>query len=341
MAQNIAILNMAKFGKGIMIGAKIFVGLLSVVPAQSDLLPAPTPNENIDRAESDRTAFADYITRRGNLDAALNLALTPDTSVDPRFKAWAEFIQYAKNIKDGKERAEVVNGWINTKIIFDNSKIFATWKSPWEQTPQTTLTSGKGVCIDIALLKYETLLRTGFKPKDIQLIDADIQYPGNVPVGHHAITTVRIGKNTWVLNDQHAQYSNTIASRMGAFNYNATLEPAEDFFNGSGSYFMKNTLITAVAKIDGKGKLEIPHSDLGIRPANTTYKLKSEFPSAQLPDTMVSKDLNDRQIQNIISSSYSDAPPLDNTTSNLLITVAIRTTAHFAPSAKPLVIALR
>jgi len=297
-----------------------------------------------ERRADQEIQFRDYVSRRGNLDATIDAALSLNSQANPRLRAWAEFIQQARAIRDPKLRAEAVNAFINTLIVFDSDK-GKHWKGPWLQTPQDTLMRGTGVCADIAMLKYETLIRVGFPKEDVKYVSSNIEFrtpefrdqmlrlqpqtlsPDGAPFAiTHGVATVKIGNQNWVLNDEQAPLGANIrgnpANERNAFIANAYLEDDRAAFSANGSsYYGKGQIaMRPVLATDGNGRIDIlSHIQvlklpfevpfIGIRsivldPNSVLPVLGSEREHVAMPATDLSRSINDPIIMNMMSSAF-------------------------------------
>jgi len=155
-----------------------------------------------------------YTVRRD--EEARRIASDPHSPIfhEPRVQVWNSLIDklnaaHLNGTAGGKLlEAQIVNGWVNTVVAYDYQE--ASQKDGQlpgglyqkYQTPYETLSRGRGICVDTALLKYETLRRLGFDDKDMRLVYADIHDSKNKWIDNHTMLKVNIGGQDFVLNNQ-------------------------------------------------------------------------------------------------------------------------------------------
>ncbi len=167
------------------------------------------PHVPVDGAKELTEAWRDYIARRDYQAKHLDTK----TLNEPRYQAWNDLIASLKplGISPGARlvQARIVNGWVNTLIVYDHSKVPPTpiplAGSPPQkyQTPYDTLHLGTGICGDMTLLKYETLRKLGFRDEDMRLVVGSItDRHGNIMDGHMVLKVDINGRDIILNNNQ-------------------------------------------------------------------------------------------------------------------------------------------
>jgi predicted transglutaminase-like cysteine proteinase len=143
-----------------------------------------------------------YVSRRPQSDSLLNQCRSQG-GCDPRINAWNEFVATLKASRlNPMSKVEAVNVWVNESIRYDYNKKMVVHGKDWDQTPFTTLSSGRGVCSDIARLKYETLKSIGAVADSNMRLVGGLMYDQQGKIlDQHEILVVNVDNKNWVLNN--------------------------------------------------------------------------------------------------------------------------------------------
>ena len=156
--------------------------------------------------DDDVQEVVSYKQRRGDLNRIIDDCRKHPTKYNGRMVAWVQLIDKIKPIKNPELKLMLVNGFFNTMINYDVPKgdIENVTNINWIQTPQKTLKSGKGVCCDIAALKYETLMRVGFSPSQLHLIGILVEDKKTGKISRHMAPMVDYKNKQLILNSQQS-----------------------------------------------------------------------------------------------------------------------------------------
>lgn len=157
-----------------------------------------------------KDAWDSYLTRRGTpgqLDTQIAGCRDNPNSCSDLMRQWVGVIDVVNMLPPDKTmRADIMNRLVDKLVTYDDDKgsllgvvdsLVGSGGRGWIQTPQETLSAngGKGACADVAVLKMETALRTGFSPDDVRVV------LGSVPgLAYHVVTTVNTGDKKHVLD---------------------------------------------------------------------------------------------------------------------------------------------
>ncbi len=148
------------------------------------------------------TEFDAEARRDGGLDRAFAAAKDKADPISLRLAAAQAVIEVTSGIEDMGVKVQAVNSFVSRTIGYDQEKANSSWKvdhSTWLQTPDETLSKGKGVCGDVALLKMAMLLRVGFRPENVGILEISADKDGTSDL--HVVALVRIDKRNYILNN--------------------------------------------------------------------------------------------------------------------------------------------
>ena len=146
--------------------------------------------------------FANYLNHRGEINNAVINAYELDDDGSKRLGAWNNMLWDVKTMHDPMAKASAIFDWVREVIPYDYIKLqhVNDHNPEWDQTPQITLTRGKGVCIDQALLLLESLYRVGFDPKTVKYESMTVDDLTNKKENGHATIGVHIDGKKYVFD---------------------------------------------------------------------------------------------------------------------------------------------
>jgi hypothetical protein len=163
--------------------------------------------------------FDSYLQRRVDLENVVRFCRASPAACHPRAVAWVKLIDHVKTLDDPMQQVTAINGWFNAAIAHDGKKERRArgiiTGLDWYDSPQDAIRDGFGLCNELANLKGETLeivkREMGDRARfgDVSFVIARLTVPRRFLLWTweehktwHAVTTVSIGGERWVLNNQ-------------------------------------------------------------------------------------------------------------------------------------------
>ncbi len=115
----------------------------------------------------------------------------------PRLRAWRTLVAELRGAPAATQLRRV-NSFVNTvPYVADIDRYGRSdfWAGPWQ------FLQGQGDCEDYALAKYATLRRLGFEVDNLRILVVEDTWRGLA----HAVLAVRLGKEIWLLDNQHEE----------------------------------------------------------------------------------------------------------------------------------------
>jgi predicted transglutaminase-like cysteine proteinase len=136
-----------------------------------------------------------YLSRRSKDSDTLISQCRAQANCSPRVDAWNRFVGTLNSSHfDALTKIQAVNVWINEAIYYfkDSKKV---------KTAFETLSTGTGICDDIARLKYETIRAVGISDKDMRLVSGHIYDSEDKFLAYHEVLLVNADGQNLILND--------------------------------------------------------------------------------------------------------------------------------------------
>jgi predicted transglutaminase-like cysteine proteinase len=137
-----------------------------------------------------------YLSRRSKYSDTLISQCRAQANCSPRVDAWNRLVDTLNSSHlDALTKIQAVNVWVNEAIYYFD-------KNPKNiETAFETLSTGTGICGDIARLKYETLRAVGISDKDMRLVSGHIYDSEDNFLAYHEILLVNADGQNLILND--------------------------------------------------------------------------------------------------------------------------------------------
>ncbi|MGB9152463.1 MAG: transglutaminase-like domain-containing protein [Alphaproteobacteria bacterium] len=147
---------------------------------------------------------AQYIKESAELQAAMDACAKNAPTCDPQVKAFANMIDLVKQVPDQLTQIEMIKTYVNT-INYDYAELMQAKAPSNYRTLKQALDDYQDICKENAELEAFALKKVGFKENNVHIVFEAV-YVSNIPTGSHAVTAVRIGNQTWIMNDSEGGY---------------------------------------------------------------------------------------------------------------------------------------
>ena len=203
-----------------------------------------------------KTSWDVYKDLRGSeadLDDRISRCRNDPGSCTPLWRAWVDIIDTVNLLPENLklERASVANYLLNESLMaYDHDKATPArvlfHAGNWLQTPLQTLgeRQGAGICGDFAVLKYETLLRSGFTDNELRLVSGMTYMEG--ATGGHTLMAATVGGKEYVTTDD--AIPQMVITRQVQSNANGTIK---HIILTAGDHQKNDAMITMQSYIDG------------------------------------------------------------------------------------------
>ena len=221
-----------------------------------------------------------YLWDKKDLQRAMEEARKNPAAANPGIKAFSDMIDAVGELKDTREKLEMINGWINSHVEYDKVEEANSKTNFSHRTLAGALKDGQGVCDEQARLKLlaiEELIdrkKIDLNPDDVRWVDENVYKDGKNTDTGHAVVAVRTKEGpVWILSNQADLIENGPISQSKATSSmmrNSRMETATTQVNAAGK-----------SMFEGSNKIYIPDESfnsktIGVFPSSDPQHLPRE-----------------------------------------------------------------